>query len=84
MELARGSGTGQQAHHQSTVVACDVDQIPVFEQVASLRPGIVTETLSGGLTGHGFCHVSRRLQRVARPEPSDDAISMMPIAMRAR
>ena len=32
----------------------------------------------------GFCHVSRRLQRVALPEPSDYAICMMPIAMRAR
>ena len=31
----------------------------------------------------GFCHVSRRLQRVARPESSDYAICMMPIAMRA-
>jgi hypothetical protein len=31
-----------------------------------------------------FCHVSRRLQRVALPEPSDYAICMMPIAMRAR
>ena len=30
-----------------------------------------------------FCHVSRRLQRVARPEFSDHAICMMPIAMRA-
>ena len=30
-----------------------------------------------------FCHVSRRLQRVARPEPSYYAICMMPIAMRA-
>ena len=31
----------------------------------------------------GFCHVSRRLQRTARPECSDYAICMMPIAMRA-
>jgi hypothetical protein len=31
-----------------------------------------------------LCHVSRRLQRVALPEPSDYAICMMPIAMRAR
>jgi hypothetical protein len=30
-----------------------------------------------------FCHISRRLQCVARPEPSDYAICMMPIAMRA-
>jgi hypothetical protein len=30
-----------------------------------------------------FCHVSRRSQRVARPESSDYAICMMPIAMRA-
>ena len=32
---------------------------------------------------HWFCHVSRRLQRTARPECSDYAICMMPIAMRA-
>jgi hypothetical protein len=30
-----------------------------------------------------FCHVSRRLRHVARPESSDYAICMMPIAMRA-
>ena len=31
----------------------------------------------------GFCHVSRRSQRVARPECFGYAICMMPIAMRA-
>ena len=32
----------------------------------------------------GFCHVSRRLQRVVQLETLDYAICMMPIAMRAR
>ena len=37
----------------------------------------------GGQPIYWFCHVSRRLQHVARPESSDYAICMIPIAMRA-
>ena len=47
------------------------------------------QTIGPGSTGEdvkrvsGFCHVSRRLRRSARPECSDYAICMMPITMRA-
>jgi isoquinoline 1-oxidoreductase beta subunit len=38
---------------------------------------------AGAIARTRFCHVSRHLQRAARPESSDYAICMMPIAMPA-
>ena len=52
------------------------------EEYACARPS-VGDIKSSMPPGNGFCHVSRRLQRVARPESPDYAICMMPIAMRA-
>jgi hypothetical protein len=51
---------------------------------ASERLGISVRQFKRLVRAWRFCHVSRRLQRVALPEPSDYAICMMPIAMRAR
>lgn len=39
MELARGSGSGEQAHDQPEIVTCDVDQIALVDVGAAAQPG---------------------------------------------